>query len=1013
VENIIINFTSDAAGLQPGIAGMEQLTDADKAVEQQAKKSMEAYNKRDKAIADGSKTSKKSIDDLGNSMKNLDKSLVGGIGTKALADLRTSIKLTDAQWKTFYQNLIKNAKTELVSATQKQDIEQLNQLISASELALQQMAEKEDLVTKSSKSMKAQLRELKTELQQMEDAGQDNTAQFEQMAIKAGKLEDQIGDTNARIKALGSDTFVFDAMISGVTGLTGAFAAVQGAAALFGDENEDLQRALLKVNAAMSILQGLQAVQQVIQKQSAASIAIDLILRRNQTAATAAQAVAQEVETEATIAGTAAQKGLNLAFLATPTGLILTGIAAITAAIFAFGSASSTAADETEKLNESLQRQNQLLNDLSGDSFSAKLERLRLKSKGASDETLFSFDVKEEKRKLEELKVVQAAAFKERADFEAKNQQKFDDALARARKVGIDQVTIDKETKKQLEEQGKIHNDKVASANKAVEIQDEKVKLLAAERDVKIFEDSQNKKKDVAGKTAKEIREEQSKKQNEADIAAAKSAQFRTEALILQAKKGSKEELDLKLKSLDQGYLAEVLVKGNTIGQLELLDAKYYNDRQELIKQFNQKEAEESINGRIAQLNSTIALTSIDAVNESNAEILQAKKSLIDAQSDLDALSVRNSETNEELRRQKIKAIYDRALADKKALEKSKTQAEIDSLLASALSEIDRQKSKVKKGLGANPTDKETEKAFQEELRLEELAIDRKRVANFNLLANKSIDNAEFRRRENELDNAQDEIDIRREQKKQDNITRIRELAQQSAIQLTNTLFAISKANISAEEQRVREMFDAKKISETEYNNQVRQLRRKQAVDEKAQALFTTLINQGPTLLKGFQQGGIAGVAAAATLFFTLLNTLTNTAVPAFRFGGEVDGPGTGTSDSIPVRVSKGEYITRYEQTKKHKEALEAINEDRYDQYLMNHELPRLYQNMTMTAIPQFIPIEVAKGESIDYDKMADVLAAKLADNPQAVLSFDEHGFHLSIRKGNQLTEYKNKKLTT
>ncbi|MGH6978201.1 MAG: hypothetical protein ACRED4_02745, partial [Brevundimonas sp.] len=42
--------------------------------------------------------------------------------------------------------------------------------------------------------------------------------------------------------------------------------------------------------------------------------------------------------------------------------------------------------------------------------------------------------------------------------------------------------------------------------------------------------------------------------------------------------------------------------------------------------------------------------------------------------------------------------------------------------------------------------------------------------------------------------------------------------------------------------------------------------------------------------------------------------------------GGHVRGPGTGTSDSIPVMLSDGEFVVRASQTKKHKKLLEALN---------------------------------------------------------------------------------------
>jgi hypothetical protein len=51
--------------------------------------------------------------------------------------------------------------------------------------------------------------------------------------------------------------------------------------------------------------------------------------------------------------------------------------------------------------------------------------------------------------------------------------------------------------------------------------------------------------------------------------------------------------------------------------------------------------------------------------------------------------------------------------------------------------------------------------------------------------------------------------------------------------------------------------------------------------------------------------------------------------------------------------------------------------------------------------------------EKIDYEKLGEVLAQKLAENPQAHLSLDEEGFKFSIRKGLSETEYKNKKISS
>lgn len=138
--------------------------------------------------------------------------------------------------------------------------------------ATQELGKATDSTTAKTKSLKAQLKEMKAELAALEASGKGNTARFREVSAAAGQLEDQIGDVNARVKALASDTPRLDALISAATGIAGGFSVAQGAVALFGDENEELNKALLKVQAAMAITNGLQAVAQTLNKDSAFSV---------------------------------------------------------------------------------------------------------------------------------------------------------------------------------------------------------------------------------------------------------------------------------------------------------------------------------------------------------------------------------------------------------------------------------------------------------------------------------------------------------------------------------------------------------------------------------------------------------------------------------------------------------------------------------------------------------------------------------------------------------------------
>jgi hypothetical protein len=52
--------------------------------------------------------------------------------------------------------------------------------------------------------------------------------------------------------------------------------------------------------------------------------------------------------------------------------------------------------------------------------------------------------------------------------------------------------------------------------------------------------------------------------------------------------------------------------------------------------------------------------------------------------------------------------------------------------------------------------------------------------------------------------------------------------------------------------------------------------------------------------------------------------------IPGFPSGGPVQGPGTGTSDSILARVSNGEFVVNAKETAKHLPLLEAINSGKF-----------------------------------------------------------------------------------
>ena len=161
-------------------------------------------------------------------------------------------------------------------------------------------------------SAKTRLRELQKTLADMALAGQDGTKAFRDMEREAGKLKDQIGDTQQRIKNLASDTRTIDTFVGAIQGITAGFQIAQGAAALFGAEEEELQKSLVKVQAAMALANGVQQVANLLNKDS-------ILITQGQAAAQALYAVAVGTST-------GAMKAFRIALLATGIGAAVAAI---------------------------------------------------------------------------------------------------------------------------------------------------------------------------------------------------------------------------------------------------------------------------------------------------------------------------------------------------------------------------------------------------------------------------------------------------------------------------------------------------------------------------------------------------------------------------------------------------------------------------------------------------------------------------------------------------------------
>jgi len=114
------------------------------------------------------------------------------------------------------------------------------------------------------KNFKTQLKDAKNEAQLMVQTFGEFSAEALAAQKKVAELADKMDDFNDRVKALNPDKFAKVQTI--VNGVASGFAAAQGAMALFGNESEDLQKTLVKVQGAMALAQGLEGLGKIQQQ---------------------------------------------------------------------------------------------------------------------------------------------------------------------------------------------------------------------------------------------------------------------------------------------------------------------------------------------------------------------------------------------------------------------------------------------------------------------------------------------------------------------------------------------------------------------------------------------------------------------------------------------------------------------------------------------------------------------------------------------------------------------------
>lgn len=229
--------------------------------------------------------------------------------------------------------------------------------VGSSTTQLDSIQQKFQKIEQSTAPLKRKLRDLKNLLAEMNLDGLSGTDLFNRMAEQAGTYADALGDATQATNNFANDNFKLEAMTQGLTGIAGAASIATGVMGVLGTENEQVAQAIMKVQSVLAILNGVQAVANVLNKDSAFMLRLKQIrtaastaATRGETAALGANTVAQVLNSSTTKKGTVIQNAWNVAkavskaLLGDFTGLVLVGAGAL----LTYALATDNSADKLE-----------------------------------------------------------------------------------------------------------------------------------------------------------------------------------------------------------------------------------------------------------------------------------------------------------------------------------------------------------------------------------------------------------------------------------------------------------------------------------------------------------------------------------------------------------------------------------------------------------------------------------------------------------------------------------------
>ncbi|MCC8095377.1 MAG: hypothetical protein LIP05_08475 [Tannerellaceae bacterium] len=199
------------------------------------------------------------IDDIGKAAISMGEKV-----TQASDDLQSKINEQREVIK-YVENDLKQLESQLQNMApgsqwleMKAEVDACNKVLLEEKDRLTDLQANKDKTTAAAQRLSKQYKDLTEQMALMRLEGKEHTKEYQEISDKAALFADTLGDVRTQTSILAHDNASLQGVISGTSGVAGAFTAATGIMGVFAGQNEDLVKIQTKVQSVIAITMGLQ-----------------------------------------------------------------------------------------------------------------------------------------------------------------------------------------------------------------------------------------------------------------------------------------------------------------------------------------------------------------------------------------------------------------------------------------------------------------------------------------------------------------------------------------------------------------------------------------------------------------------------------------------------------------------------------------------------------------------------------------------------------------------------------